>query len=212
MAKEIAVFVDEEGKTASLVQRGKIIVYQKKQGLWQVSREKDFALDNHQGMSGLRKSMAEALSFLDNCKVFVALSVVGLPYFELEKACCSVWEFDGLALDLLDYVSAQEEEILALDLHQGQIPAIPEPFEVSPGFFQISLKEIQRNNSAITSKQALMPFLRRGQFYSLEVFCDHVPPWLEAELLAGKLVGDVQKISKDETRVSISKICCCESC
>lgn len=208
MAKEIAVFVDEEGKTASLVQRGKIIVYQKKQGLWQVSREKDFALDNHQGISGLRKSMAEALSFLDNCKVFVALSVVGLPYFELEKAYCSVWEFDGMALDLLDYVLAKEEENLAIDENQGQAPAIPEPLEVSPGSFQISLKELQRNNSGITSKQVLLPFLRGGQFYSLEVLCDHIPPWLEVVLLEGKLIGDVQKLSKDETRVTISKKGC----
>lgn len=208
MAKEIAVFVDEKGKTASFVERGKIIVYQKKRGLWQVSREKDFALDNHLGMSGLRKSMAEALSFLDNCKVFVALSVVGLPYFELEKASCSVWEFDGLALDLLDYVLAKEEENHVIVENKGQTPAIPEPLEVSPGSYQISLKDIQRNNSGITSKQALLPFLRWGKFYSLEVLCDHIPPWLEAELLAGKFIGDVQKISKDETRVTISQKCC----
>lgn len=208
MAKEIAVFVDEDGKTASLMQRGKIIIYQKKQGLWQALREKDFALDNHQGISGLRKSMAEALNFLDNCKVFVALSVVGLPYFELEKAYCSVWEFDGLALALLDYVLAKEEENHAFDENQGQTEAIPTPLEVSPGSFQISLKEIQKNNSGITSKQALLPFLRQGQFYFLEVLCDHIPPWLEVELLEGKLIGDVQKISKDETRVKISKACC----
>jgi len=33
----------------------------------------------------------------------------------------------------------------------------------------------------ITSKQILQGFIREGNFHSLEIICDHIPPWLEME-------------------------------
>ncbi|MDA8213485.1 MAG: nitrogenase, partial [Clostridia bacterium] len=66
------------------------------------------------------------------------------------------------------------------------------------------------NNLGVTSKQVLLPFLRKGKFYSLEVICSHLPPWLEAELMSGNLTSSVAKISSNELRVIIAKKCCQE--
>jgi hypothetical protein len=60
----------------------------------------------------------------------------------------------------------------------------------------------------MTSKQVLMPILQQGNFYSLEILCNHVPPWLEVELQDGRLVVRVEKIAPTEVHIYISKRGC----
>jgi len=204
LPREIAIFSDENRETASVYDPGTITVYQKAQGSWEISRQQAFCLDKGLGIKGLRKSMLEALKFLADCKIFIGRSVVGIPYFEFEKAGCSVWEFEGNSQELLDYVWEQEFETQKRE-NNPSTPVIPLPIETSPGFYRISLKEIQKANTEITSKQALLPFLRKAAFDNLEVLCTHVPPWLEAELIIGNLSGETTKIGRDEVKVSIRK-------
>ncbi len=209
MPKEIAVHVGENGETTSLNEKGTIIVYQKRQGKWNVSRAKDFYLDQGLGLKDLRRQMEDVISFLSDCRIFVGLSIVGVPYFALEKAGFSVWEFEGKPVEFLDYILAQEET-RAEQESQKPNNVVPSPVETSAGCYKLSLKEIQENNLGVTSKQVLLPFLRKGKFYSLEVICSHLPPWLEAELMSGNLTSSVEKISSNELRVIIAKKCCYE--
>ncbi|TLM97498.1 nitrogenase, partial [bacterium] len=192
----------------TLYEQGKIIVYQKNQGKWTELRQREFMLDKDLGMKELRAGMEEAIEFLAGCDTFVARSIAGVPYFSLEKAGFSVWEFEGRPAEFLDYVLEQEEEARAEEAEQQGSNVIPLPVEIGDGRYKISLKEIQANNSGVTSKQVLQPFLRKGRFYELEVLCGHVPPWLEAELAAGNMAGEVEKISQDEFKVTIYKKTC----
>jgi len=210
MPDDIAVFVGENGETATLYENGKIVVYRKKQGQWSELREKEFGLDQSSGMKELRAKMDEAIGYLADCKIFVALSVAGVPYFALEKTGFSVWEFAGRPVEFLDYILEQEEAARAAEVNSHGNNVIPLPIETANGCYKISLKEIQANNTGVTSKQVLQPFLRKGGFYSLEVLCSHVPPWLEAELAAGSLAGEIARVSKDEVRVTIFKKTCHE--
>lgn len=206
MARDIAVCINEQGLTSSLYDASAIVIYRKAQGSWQIVNQKKVSLDKQAGMAGLRRQMAEIVEFLDQCNIFVGLAVVGMPYFELEKAQCSIWEFEGSPLSFLDYVLEKEEE--KMNESTMQTNTIPLPVERSPGEFYISIKEIQENGGGITSKQVLLPILGQGKFYSLEVLCNHVPPWLEAELKDGNLVGRVEKIAPTETHIYISKRGC----
>jgi len=207
MAQEIAVCIGDNGATSSLNEGRVIVIYQKKQGSWQVSRKKEISLDRQGGMAGLRLQMAEIGLFLGSCKVFVGWAVVGVPYFELEKIQCSIWEFEGAPLAFLDYVLAQEENKLASSQAEPS-NAIPVPIERENGDFYISIKEVQENGSGITSKQVLMNVLREAKFFSLEILCNHIPPWLEVELKDSKLVGRVEKKSPTQTHIYISKRGC----
>lgn len=203
MGKDIAVFVGGNEETATLEQPGKIIVYKKKQGQWQELREKEFTLGQTQGVRELRSGIAEIVEFLADCKVFVGRAITGLPYFELEKASCSVWEFTGKPLEFLDYVLEKEEE--AAPAAVTQAVAMPVPEEIDNGCYRISIKEIQETDAGITSKQALQPVLRQGNFNQLEVICNHIPPWLEAELTGGNLHQISKKSAPGEARVIIRK-------
>lgn len=205
MVMEVAVFVGETRETVSIYEPGKISVYRKDAGIWTVARETEFSLNREVGLNALRRQMEDALAFLDGCTVFTARSIVGIPYYELEKAGCSVWEFAGKPQEFLDYILSKEEE------ERRQQPAgalaIPVPVDAGEGHYHISLKDVQAIANGVTSKQVLLPFLRKGEFYSLEVMCNHVPPWLEAEFIGGSLSGLTERSGTDEVRITITRKC-----
>ncbi len=210
MAKEIAVFQREDGKTASIYEHGKIVIYRRTTGNWTPLRERQLCIDKAQGLAELRRKVGEVITFLNECRIFVGLSVIGLPYYELEKAGFSVWEFDGKPEEFLEYILKKEEEA------SEQKPDVKSPEQLGPvetgdGCYKISLKQIQANNTGVTSKQVLLPFLRSCKFFNLEVVCSHVPPWLESELAVGNFSGHIERVSKDETRVLIAKKSFCSS-
>lgn len=202
MAREIAVFRNAGGLTAALSEPGKITVFRRWQGAWEIDREMDCFLDARAGLRELRRKMGEVLTFLGDCRIFVAGAISGMPYYELEKAGFSLWEYAGEPVSYLDHVWAQEEK----DALEKDKPAQPEkvgPVEKVAGEFYISLKDIQEKNAGVTSKQALLPFIRKGQFNLLEVSCNHIPPWLEAELAAGAFAYETRQVDRREIIITI---------
>lgn len=216
MHRQIAAFIGYHGMTADVNESGRVVVYERKYGKWNVLREKQFMLGEVGSIKDLRKKMEELVLFLKatHCRIFVGATVTGIPYFELEKNDFRIWEYQGKPDDFLDYILTAEKKqerkkcqskIDGEQLRENQ-PTV-EPVEISPGCYHISLKEIQGGKAGLTSKQALLPFLRQGKFYSLQVECTHVPMWLEGELMAGKLQGEVAQ-GQDTTVVTISKSTC----
>lgn len=204
--KEIAVRVDQNGNTTTLYEPGKIVVYQKQLKGWIIHREHIYKLHHQQELAELRKAMKEMMLFLGSCKVFVLSSITGVPYLELEKAGFHVWEAEGNHRELLDEVFEREEETAAVV--KSQSLSIPKPVDMGNGFYRISLCDIQKSGNGATSKQVLQAFLRNEAFYQLEVMCNHIPLWLEAEAQCGKLRCDSEKTESGELRVLISKLVC----
>ncbi len=205
MRVNIAVAVDTKGDTTSLYDPGRIVIYRKKQGAWQVKQELEYDLEQNKGIRHMRQRIEDIVKFVGaNSQVFVGLSVVGIPYYELEKAGLSVWEFEGRPREFLDYILTQEEEAqIARD--QVQPIRIPEPQQIAPGHYIFSLKEIQENHAGVTSKQVLLPFVKKGEFNSLEVTCNHVPPWLEALALEKQYDYHKEQISSKEVKIQLLK-------
>lgn len=206
MLRDIAVFLGEKGETVEMGEAGKIVVYHRERGVWHITQEQRLFPEGRCNLTEVRRQMREILGFLGECKVFVASAVTGVYYYELEKAEVSVWEFSGSPQAFLDYIATNEE-----NQHMAEIPPqniVPIPSEIADGRYYVSIKEIQENNSSITSKQVLQPFLRRGKFYSLEILCNHIPPWLENELVSSNLTSEVTRINNKEIKVVIMAACC----
>ncbi len=184
MARDIAVFIGSNGTTACLEEPGEVVVYRRQQGKWRITDSLSIQLARTEGMAGVRRQAAAIIEWLRRCRIFVAQSVTGLLYKELEQAGFSIWEFDGRPADFLEYIIVQEE--LAARQNEPDKPAAPAIVETEPGCFRVSLKDIQQSGSGLTSKQILQPLLA-GNYYLVEVLCSHIPPWLEAEQLSGRL-------------------------
>lgn len=208
LAKEIAVHVGVDGVTQNIYEPGILKIYQKRQGSWQMIRQQDFTLAQDKGLREMRKQVSEMIEGMGDCRIFVAATITGLPYYELEKAGYSVWEFNGKPEEFLDYILEKEEEI-PMDSAEAAI-VMPVPEDLGNGFYRISIKEIQENETGFTSKQILMPFIQKGQYYQLEIICNHIPPWLEAEIMMGHFVSDQEKIAHGEIRLVLRKKVCGE--
>jgi hypothetical protein len=82
---------------------------------------------------------------------------------------------------------------------------IPAPTETLPGHFTISIKEIQGKRPEVSSKQVLQDFVRRGAFEKLEVLCDHLPQWIEADAVRCGYEVVTEQIGKNEVKVRLTK-------
>lgn len=204
MVREIAVFLGAEGSSTSLSEPGKVVVYRRAQGSWETDREKEFSISQAKGLRELRLGMSEMVQFLGECRIFVARSATGVPYFELEKAGCSIWEVPGEPEKFLDQVLEDEEQERSAGQSEAPL-AIPVPEEIAPGNFYISIKEIQEKNAEVTSKQVLQQYVRSGRFHTLVISCCHVPPWIEVEAVRGGYAIETEQLGKNEFKVKIIK-------
>jgi Fe-only nitrogenase accessory protein AnfO len=199
---EIAVILDQDGRTVPLNEPGTITVFRRERGTWVKNRETAFALDPAHGLRELRQDVSRLLAFLAPCTIVVTKSASGALYFELEKARCSVWEITETPPEFLDQVWRDEKEGAAAE----PLPAgseIPAPLELSPGKFYLSIKEIQGKRPEVSSKQVLQQFVQQGRFAELEIVCDHVPPWIEMEAEQRGYELASEKTATNEVKVVI---------
>jgi Fe-only nitrogenase accessory protein AnfO len=203
MTREIAVFRGRDGLTAALGEPGTVAVYRRRQGKWEVKREAVWELDTAKGLRELRRQLTEILGFLGACKVFVARAVTGLPYYEMEKSGIGIWEVAGAPNSFLTEIALQDAVARKEPVKAGIKPVAPR--EVAPGHLAVSIKEIQEQECGVTSKQVLLPLLRRKLFLILEIECNHLPPWLEAEIVSLGLAFRSEKLGGNHFRVIINQ-------
>ncbi len=201
---EIAVMTDGNGRTIPLSEPGTVVVFRRNRGVWHCDRALPFAIDEENGLLGLRRKMTELVAFLGDCRAFVAESASGAAFFELEKARCPVWEIAGTPDGFLDEVW-RELQVGEDSAPPAQGAGIPAPIEMSSGKFTISIREIQGKRPEVSSKQVLRQFVRRGEFAELEIICDHVPPWIEmdAECMGFSLA--TERTGPDEVLIRLTR-------
>lgn len=202
--QEIAAILGPAGASIPLSEPGTVVVYRRVRGIWVKDREMAFSIEPASGLRDLRNKVEDLKAILSDCRVFVAKSASGALFFELEKARFSVWEIDGTPEEFLDSVWHDEKA--------GQMEAclppdagIPAPAEISPGNFTVSIKDIQGKRPEVSSKQVLQEFVRRGRFETLEVLCDHLPPWIEVDAVRCGYAVATERAGKNEVRVRLTK-------
>ena len=206
ISHEIATMLGADDLNTSLGEPGKIVVFRRNIGIWEIDREMEFALDQCRDLREMRQKMTDLLQFLGECRIFVAEAASGALFFELEKARVHVWEIAGRPEEYLNTVwEDEEEERAAAATDSAPVPGVPTPVELIPGHFSISIKEIQVKTPEITSKQVLQQFIRQGNFSTLEIICDHVPPWIELEADRKGFTIEREVLGKNEVRAKLTK-------
>ena len=199
----IAVLVDVNGEVMPFSNKGKIAIYEKQEGFWKVIKEIIYNLEQDKGLVYMRGRIAQLIQSLSyNSKVFIAAKVTGVAYFELEKQGFSVWEIDGKPEEVLDDIMLEENSRKEEKVVTAKIST---PEQISDGCFAISIKSIQENVEGITSKQVLQGFVRKGDFKQLVINCNHVPPWLQAEVIDRSLRCQVERIDMNDYKIILAK-------
>lgn len=203
MAMEVAVFISESGHSASMYNATHLRVYQCQGDKWHINRQLPFQIETSLSLKEIRSLMAPVQDFLGSCRVIAGQGITGVACFELQKAGFSIWTTEGLPDEFLNDI--REAEIKAEEQEGSNTSNPPAAEEISPGRYRISLIDVQKNQGTLTSKQVLLPILNRGRFDSLEIICDHVPPWLEEQVAAGMLQASIKPLDICTTLLTITK-------
>lgn len=210
MSKQIAIFIDGNDQTAIPTEAIAISVYIKEANEWKAIKQLPFSTTQLKEIKTFRENLIDAINTLDGCKIIVGKEFSGLAYTVFEQAAFRIVEADGKPEEFLDELLSKIEEYEASLLENAkEFVTDVEPSALDDqGRYYLNLKELQENKSSVTSKQALLPFLKNKTFYELQVICSHEPPWLENELERLKLNKTVEQISANELKIIITKKCC----
>lgn len=204
IAHEVAAII-EDGVTIPLNKPGTVVVFRRDKGSWTKDREMSFKVDPAKGLDEMRGKVGELLKFMEPCKIFVARSASGAMFYELEKAQFNVWEIPGTPDAFLEQVWSEDEKDRN-DMAAPAVSEIPVPLENTSGNFFISIKETEGKRPELSSKQILQSFIRKGNFATLEIVCDHVPPWIESESRTVGFKIETERLGPNEVHLKLIKI------
>jgi hypothetical protein len=172
---KMAVIVGDDGNIGAADAGTAIVKYTKDGGAWKEDSRMPYGIDLSKGLLAAREDLAEICRGLDDCRAVIGTSMAGIPYQMFDKAGLSILEVKTFSVDDLSSL----EVLLTND--QPSEDAIEGP--TSPkndGNFRFDMNEAQRKHPDRSSKMLLRDFLENAPFYTLEVICEHVPPWIEA--------------------------------
>lgn len=205
MCIEIAVLLNSDGETSSFNESGVIKVFSKQEGEWNKTKEVLFNIEENINIMCFRENIVSIVNFLGNCKIFVARYISGIAYNILDTMGFSSWEIHGVPEKFLDSL-LEDEKLYKLNKlsTEKKFNSLAAPVQTSnEGFFYMNLKELQNSNSNLSTKQALLPFLKNTAFYELELLCSHIPPWFEAEFKKMNLTADIHELGHNEYKINI---------
>ena len=178
----MAVFRDDTNQIARFDEMTNFIFYTKEESCWRKSDMVPFAPDLSGGLASTRENIQQMLGVFNSCKIIITKSITGIPYQIFDRSGFIICESDDFDLDLLDAIQADlislDEEANEDELLLSNIPTETD----TPGYYFIDLTQVQKKHPEMSSKMALLPFIKETPFYSLEVLCDHIPPWFNHKL------------------------------
>ena len=210
MELRAACFLIDDENLGSLNQNGKVVVYAgQEDSSWVPEKELAIDFEDINKVSDLRSIMDDIVNFLGDIKLFIARSVTGIPYFALEKAGVEIWECEGSPKAVLGEITLEmlypKIKCGSKDTDYHFLVGDSLMKEISKKIFTVVIKEIQGCSKGITSKQLIMPFLKKGEFERLEISCNHIPSWLELSLINFGYKMQMERKGINEIKVFITR-------
>jgi Fe-only nitrogenase accessory protein AnfO len=201
---KIAVLLGSNNETISFDEEGMIKVFFKQNKGWSIVQEVPLILGAEKGLSGIREKITQAANTIKDCNIIVGKKVYGIAYNVFETLQFNIWETEGEPHTFLDDIFKQEERYRKEEMKKEikkEIIASEESLRgitymnaIAEGHYEINLTQIQSENGTISSKQLLIPFLKKENFKKLDILCTHIPPWIENEIKKYQLQMEVVQL------------------
>jgi len=174
MNKQIIVTLDKDGVLSPFLQTCVFALHQKNEAHWH--RVESFEMNSRLlNAMAIREAVSAVAEKYQNCRIIISLMISGIAYQMLHKAGFFIFEADEISGELLDTVLG---DVMNSRAEPHLVPMEPQ----SPngdGHFVFDLIRLQKAYPEVSSKKALMAFITAADFLTLELICDHLPPWLE---------------------------------
>jgi len=176
----IAVFTGKDSQVCDFFDAERFLIYERGKTGWEAISETSFEKIVPSNPSLTRKQTQELLPLIEDCDVLAGGALVGIPFSVFDRAGLHIFEigaindtiFDGIIEDInsADAEAAAKEKIIRET----------KPVETStPGVYFLDLIALQKECPEVTSKKAMMDFLKDTPLLELRLVCKHIPPWIE---------------------------------
>lgn len=200
---KIAVVENYNQQTSSIFEPGFIAIYGEDGREWKVLNRFENKVCNAKGMAAVRTAVADILKHLGDVRIIVASEIPGIAsgtfqaagfdIFLVEKGVLEV--LDSIKKEMLDAIEERKKEPYKFDIMEYLEPGI------NKGDFSINIEEIMFKNPELTSKKILIPYLKNGEFNSLDVICSHIPKWFVTDL--GIMGFEYETVSESLNRKTV---------
>ncbi len=209
---KIGIILNQEGRIASLFDATEIGIYEKNGSNWMKICEVKECFSQRNTMNQMREFLDQLMIELKDCKILIASILTGIPFMILDKKGFMLCEAEELSERLLEEIAIDYEK-MEQKKNQMQQTVLQEyptaPFETNEkGIYELDIRKLQECHPEISSKKAIIPFLKEIKFYSLIIYCGHVMPWLDMELPALGFQYTANKIEGQGFCVEIEKTRC----
>jgi len=152
------------------------------------------------GIKEVREEYMNLLNQMGDCKIIVVDKAFGIPYSIFYTADFSVWELQGNPMNILDEIIINEKEEEEREDIEEEIAK-----KLGEGHYFIDLMELELLNPEMSSKKAIIPYLKEEAVKKIEIHCCHVPPWLIKEKDGGTIELDIQEVKRNDFMVTVKK-------
>jgi len=178
----IAVFTNGDSEVCDFFDAERFLIFERSETekKWEAISETNFEKIAPSNPALTRKSTEELLPLIEDCDVLAGGALVGIPFSVFDRAGLHIFEIGAVDDEVLDGIIEDLRDADAAAAAKEKIIREAKPVETStPGMYFLDLIALQKECPEVTSKKAMMDFLKDTPFLELRLVCKHIPPWIE---------------------------------
>ena len=178
----IAVFTNGDSEICDFFDAGQFLIFERDeaQAKWESISETKFEKIAPSNPALTRRSTEALLPLIEGCDVLAGGTLVGIPFTVFDRAGLHIFEIGAVSDEVFDGIIEDLRNADAAAAAKEKIIREAKPVETStPGVYFLDLIALQKECPEVTSKKAMMDFLKDTPFLELRLVCKHIPPWIE---------------------------------
>jgi len=177
---KIAVFTDSESKLCDFFNASRFLIYERGPKGWESASQKDFEKVPMANLTVTRQKTEALLPLIDGCDIVAGGALVGIPFSVFDRAGRHIFEIGQINDEIMDDIIKELCDADAAAAEKESVIRNAKPVETStPGVYFLDLIALQKEYPEISSKAAMMDFLKDTPLVELRLVCRHIPPWIE---------------------------------
>jgi hypothetical protein len=198
----IAVFTNSDSQICDFFDAGQFLIFERDEAesKWEAISETKFEKIAPSNPAMTRRSTEALLPLIEDCDMLAGGALVGIPFSVFDRAGLHIFEIAAINDKVFDGIIEDVQKASAAIVAKEKIIRDAKPVETStPGVYFLDLIALQKECPEVTSKKAMMDFLKDTPFLELRLVCKHIPPWIENSgqynvQVTGDKNGEVQAV------------------
>jgi len=177
----IAVFTNKQKEICDFFDSELFLIFERGAAeKWGAASDVSFKKITPSNPAATRDNVQALLPLVEGCEALAGGALVGIPFTVFDRAGFHIFEINAINDAVFDGIIEDICSANAVAVAKEKIIRDAKPVETStPGVYFLDLIALQKECPEVTSKKAMMDFLKVTPLLELRLVCKHIPPWIE---------------------------------